>query len=406
MVAKGAVITHGSNAVRYSSEKDKAEIVKVNHLPENISSSSMWARMVALQMRYKEKLNKHHPLKNNSIRIELSPAKEETVGWTIKDWQELAEEFVREFDSVDLSGKAGRDSAKRTNLQNTQYVVSLHHDSKGQILHLHINANRIDMEGNVNDAHYINDRAMIAANTITQRRGWVLAETKRQKNIEQITKVCISVLKNMDSFDWNTYQEKAKEKGHAITLKRDKHGKVCGYYIMKGNSRYKSSDIGHSRNLTPSRIEKTWEKLHPEKFSHVEHAAKQEKEGKDYRSSKPASLNYPKGEPVMCHHDIEVGGQHYSVDIPKEIDNILQNEVKMPDNYLWSTIEDVKHTAMLLFAGYINAAIDLADSCGGGSGSPSSDWGRDDNEDEKEWARRCAQMAHNMHNRPIRRFHR
>jgi hypothetical protein len=35
MVAKGAVITHGSNAVRYSSEKDKAEIVKVNHLPVN-----------------------------------------------------------------------------------------------------------------------------------------------------------------------------------------------------------------------------------------------------------------------------------------------------------------------------------------------------------------------------------
>ena len=51
MVAKGAVITHGSNAVRYSSEKDKAEIVKVNHLPENISSSSVWARMNALQMK-------------------------------------------------------------------------------------------------------------------------------------------------------------------------------------------------------------------------------------------------------------------------------------------------------------------------------------------------------------------
>ena len=406
MVAKGAVITHGSNAVRYSSEKDKAEIVKVNHLPENISSSSMWARMVALQMKYKEKLNKHHPLKNNSIRIELSPAKEETVGWTIKDWQELADEFVREFDSVDLSGKTRRDSAKRTNLQNTQYIVSLHHDSKGQILHLHINANRIDMEGNVNDAHYINDRAMIAANTITKRRGWVLAETKRQRNIEQITKNCISVLKNMDSFNWNIYQTKVKAKGYTITLKRDKHGKVCGYYIMKGNSRYKSSDIGHSRNLTPSRIEKTWEKLHPEKGCQVEHTTKQEKGSKDYQLSKTASLNYPRKEPVMCHHDIEVEGHHYSVDIPKEIDNLLQNEVEMPENYLWSTIGDVQHTAMLLFAGYVNAAIDLADSCGGGGGTPSSDWGKDNNEDEKEWARRCAQMAHNMHNRPIRRYHR
>jgi hypothetical protein len=108
----------------------------------------------------------------------------------------------------------------------------------------------------------------------------------------------------------------------------------------------------------------------------------------------------------MCHHDIEVEGHHYSVDIPEEIDNILKNEVKMPENFLWSTIEDVQHTAMLLFAGYVNAAIDLADSCGGSGGSPSSDWNKDDNEDEKEWARRCAQMAHNMHNRPIRRYHR
>ena len=106
------------------------------------------------------------------------------------------------------------------------------------------------MEGNVNDAHYINDRAMIAANTITKRRGWVLAETKRQKNIEQITKACISVLKSMDSFDWNAYQAKVKEKGYGITLKRDKHGKVCGYYIMKGNSRYKSSAIPPCRCRT------------------------------------------------------------------------------------------------------------------------------------------------------------
>ena len=108
----------------------------------------------------------------------------------------------------------------------------------------------------------------------------------------------------------------------------------------------------------------------------------------------------------MCHHNIEVGGHHYSVDIPKEIDNILQNEVKMPENFLWSTIEDVQHTAMLLFAGYVNAAIDLADSRGGGGGCPSSDWGKNGNEDEKEWARRCAQMAHKMHNRPIRMYHR
>ena len=40
-------------------------------------------------------------------------------------------------------------------LSNSQYVVSLHHDSKGKILHLHINANRIDIEGNTNNEYMI-----------------------------------------------------------------------------------------------------------------------------------------------------------------------------------------------------------------------------------------------------------
>lgn len=201
MVGKATVITHGSNAVRYSADKEKAEIVKVNHLPDNTSSSAMWTRMMALQQKYKEKLNRHRPFKNTSIRIELSPAKEETEGWTMADWAELAGEYIREFDSIDLSEKAKRENARHTNLQNSQYVVSLHHDSKGQILHLHINANRIDMEGNVNDAHFIHDRAMMAANKITERRGWVQAETKRKWNISQITDDCISILRGMDYFD-------------------------------------------------------------------------------------------------------------------------------------------------------------------------------------------------------------
>jgi len=406
MIAKGRVIEHGSNAVRYSTDKDQAELVKVNHLPENISSSAMWTRMVALQMKYKEKINRHRPLKNNSIRIELSPAKEETVGWTMKDWQNLADEFIREFDSIDLSKETGRESAKCTNLHNSQYVVSLHHDSKGQILHLHINANRIDMEGNVNDAHKINDRAMIAANTITQRRGWVLAETKRKINIKQITDDCIGILKQMDSFNWDIYQSRIKGKGYLITLKHDKDGKVRGYCIVKGNSRYKSSDIGHSRNLTPSRIEKTWRKLHIEKSYQAAHGVHQKNHGMPTPPVKSILLERTEVKPVICQHNIEVEGKHYTLEIPKDVNNILQNEVKLPENTLWSTIEDVQHTAMLLFAGYLNAAIDLADSCGGGGGAPSSDWGKDAKESEREWARRCAQMAHSMHKRPQKRYHR
>ncbi len=163
MIANAKVISHGANAIRYSVDKDKAEIVKTNLLPDDISQTAMWARMLALQKKFEDKLNRYHPLKRNMIRIEVSPTSEETQGWTIEDWQRLVDDFIREFDAVDLSAKSKRKSAKATNLKDSQYVVALHHDSKSGIMHLHIDANRIDIRGNVNDAHYIYERAMAAA---------------------------------------------------------------------------------------------------------------------------------------------------------------------------------------------------------------------------------------------------
>lgn len=82
------------------------------------------------------------------------------------DWQKLAEDFIREFDVQVYLKNDGRKENGHTNLANSQYVVSLHRDSKGQILHLHINANRIDMEGNTNNSYMIRKRAMAAANKI------------------------------------------------------------------------------------------------------------------------------------------------------------------------------------------------------------------------------------------------
>lgn len=42
MIAKAAVISHGVNAVRYATEKDKAEIIKLNLLPDDIPLEGIW----------------------------------------------------------------------------------------------------------------------------------------------------------------------------------------------------------------------------------------------------------------------------------------------------------------------------------------------------------------------------
>lgn len=83
MVALADVITHGCNAVRYSVDKEKSEVVMVHCLPENITPSSMWDRMLILQQKYREKINRYNHLYKTAIRIEVSPAKEETENWTM-----------------------------------------------------------------------------------------------------------------------------------------------------------------------------------------------------------------------------------------------------------------------------------------------------------------------------------
>ena len=425
MIAKADTITHGSNAVRYSADKELAEIVKVGHLPEGLTTSSIWSRMMLHQAQFREKQQGHRRIKNTSIRIELSPALEETEGWTMADWQKLADDFIREFDAVSLK-RRDRDEDEHPHLANRQYVVSLHRDSKSKILLLHINANRIDMEGNTNNEYMIGKRATMAANKINEQRGWIQSMTKREWNIDEITNACIEALKSMDSFDFNTYEAKLKAKGYGVKVMRDSIGKVCGYSIKKGNSTYKSSELGHSRSLTPSKLRTTWEKLHRDKSNHAQtlnpkgtQSVSRPVTSAIAKVTQPKQLSSPRQMPlhptttsesvklpVMVHHDINVDGKHYLVDIPEKINDILMKEATLPDDVLWSKLADVQNTAVLLFANYLDAATQMSESCGGGGSAPESGWGRKENEDDIEWARRCAQQAFGMHKRRSRGVHR
>ena len=147
MIAKAATISHGSNAIRYSVNKDRADIVKTNLLPDDISPEAMFKRMMLVQKMFTNERKRGRPFTDNVIRIEISPSAEESKGWTMDDWARLADEFIQAFDSIDLSKKTKRASSKQTNLKGSQYVVALHRDAKSGILHLHIDANRVDMEG-------------------------------------------------------------------------------------------------------------------------------------------------------------------------------------------------------------------------------------------------------------------
>ena len=394
MIAKASTIPHGANAIRYSVNKDRADIVKANLLPDDISPEAMYGRMMLVQKMFTEKINKGRPLGRNVIRIEISPSEEESRNWTMDDWARLADEFIRVFDSIDLSQKTKRASSKQTNLKGSQYIAALHRDSKSGILHLHIDANRVDMNGKINDSHKIGERAVMAANIINERRGWVQSKEIGIRHRQEISNCCMEILRAMDKFCWRQYKIELTKRGYKVHIQENDKGKVYGYSVKRDNSNYKSSVLGIGRNLTPSKIEATWAKLHPQErtFEQTKPIPQQT------RTTNADSVIQPKmaPQPAIRHYDIATDEYHsYHVEIPEVADNIIKQECSLEEAHPLAKIEEIQHTALLLFAGYLDAATSIAVSSGGG-GSDTGDWGRDKDEDELEWARRCARMANTM----------
>lgn len=344
------------------------------------------------------KIQRGSPMKEFVIRIEFSPSAEESVGWTLTDWRRLAEEFIRVFDSIDLSRRTKRNSSKRTNCQNSQYVVALHRDSKSGILHLHIDVCRIDMEGKVNSGNLIGTRATMAANIINERRGWIQSEEISKHHKKEISDCCMGILRNMNNFNWNEYVQKMKNAGYDIKLQRNSKGVVCDYCIKRGNSTYKSSQLGVGRNLVPSKIMGTWSKLHLQQDKTQLHNPIVSKTRTATSSPvtpipKPMSVH----QPMMKHYDIMTNDSKiWHIDLPEYADEIIRQECSLDGVHPWAKIEEIQQTAMLLFACYLDTAISMSESSGGGGNSPESGWGKDKNEDEREWALRCAKMANNM----------
>lgn len=407
MIAKARAISHGANSMRYVVNKDKADIIKLHLLPDNVAAESLWSRMLLHQAKFLGERSK--AIKNNMIRIEVSPTSEETKGWTNTDWEKLADDFIREFDSIGLSEKNKCAKDRHTNLRNSQYVVSLHRDSKSGILHLHIDANRIDNDGNINNDHNIHIRAMAAANNIAKRRGWIQASDISIQNKQEITNDCMDALRSMDRFNWNDYVERLKQYGYDVMLQKDSQNIVRGYSIKRGNSTYKSSSLGKGRNLMPSKIEATWEKLHKEVLQQEDadrenHVRNISAELQTANNARCRNCNEYQPQSLV-HHSINLNYHDYEIDIPSNANDILMQDVSLSENNVFVTINDLQQTAVLLFAGYLDAATQMSESTGGGGSTPDG-WGRDKDEDDLEWARLCARMASQMCRPAVKRGNR
>ena len=405
MIMLAKVVPYGGNAVRYALEKEKAKVVKVNHMPEGIDPTAIWYMMKHHCQLHQQDRTVGRNLERLMVQLVISPSKEEAANFTMNDWANLQDESLETMDSLGLIPKGMKKEVK-TNFRNSMNVGGLHSDSKSGTLHLHMDCCRVDLEGNTNDVHDIHKRAMMAAEIINMRHGWKQPKEIRDMRKQEIKDFCEYTLQKMPEFDVDFYFKMLRMKGYEVTPRYDKGKNLVGYTIGKNASVFKASEIG--RKFMVSQLEATWKKYHPKPAQvKVKPAAPT-----FTPSSRPvcptvqttASIQ-PKVQPrvqakpvpafTTFNIDTPIGSK--AVEIPNSVKDIFLNEAQVPEDNDTATVEIVAHTAMLLFAGYIDAATSMSESCGGGGGSaPESGWGKDKDEDERAYARRCLKMAHSM----------
>ena len=162
-------------------------------------------------------------------------------------------------------------TGKHTNLADSQAVWSVHFDTDD--IHIHGTANMVTEHNEIQEAHMCKDRGFIAGDKVAEKFGLKqLSEYDNQRK-ERIHADGISVLKDMKEFNLQTYFASMMAKGWIIDPNTpDSKGVIHGYSVgeklyhndgsLSSVMMFKSSELGHSKDLTPSHLLKTWQKLH------------------------------------------------------------------------------------------------------------------------------------------------
>ena len=396
MIAKGQSISHGSAMTNYATKHNRADIVLTRNFDEGLTPLAMWGAMETIHQKYAPKFRRK-PVEKPTLRMEVSPSLEETKGWTLNDWYDYALRFLDEFKKEVQTKEGKKKGAGKFNLDRAQIFACLHFDAKSGIPHLHILINRIDLDGNLMNDSFVGESATKAAHAINVERGWELPEDIHDAHLKEITDACYYILHGMARYDWDTYKHGLESRGYKVKEQRDKQGVLHGYTILRGNSRFKSSILGKGRDLTASKLEATWKKLHPVAQSVVKPSStvgtSQTSERKPFteHTSERHSVAQTRPEaPSVFRKIMSVDDEKYSITMPLEAYKAMTDAIEVPDESV--PFENVLNVAMLLFMNYVDAATTVSESCGGGGSTPSN-WGKDKDEDEREWARRCAQHA-------------
>lgn len=175
--------------------------------------------------------------------------------------------------------------------------------------------------------------------------------------------------------------------------------RVVRLCIEKSNARYKASELGKERNLLVSKLESTRKRQHAAPKAKA--ASTRPAAGTPApTATRPAPVRIQGTVPLPQYIDYRPGtvpyrigndGKNRSYLIPDEALKVFDEEFDYCET---ADSRELTDKAVSLFVGMMSAQA--APSDGGSGGSNDLSWGRRKNEDELDWARRCAREAARM----------
>ena len=406
--------SHGHNAIEYAmnkkmSDKEKPEFLGSANLPTGdilgpVDSYTVWDCMKRRQSQ------SGHKLKDGFFRIEICPPMEKCKDWSLNDWKKLLSDAIKHLDSTDFITKTGKVIGKHTDIAHSQWIATIHRDTDNY--HIHLIANRINENNEVQDDTRCRNRGVLAANKLAEERGWIKAQDRQDKRKVKIHADAIDVLRHMEKYSLEVYFKGMQARGWKIDAKYDNSGICRGYSIgqnlykangsLSSTIMYQSSKLGFGRDLMVSRLEGTWKKLHPVQVKASEKNNMQDnctlnslRENRDSVTSRePEPI--PKWE-CSAHTAKETWrDEGTSVRIPDVTFDTISNNIQSLERLdYWDKDEDIPSQAAMVAVAvfeFCTAANVYPSSSGGGGGSDNDlRW---DGKTEDELQQMAAAAAH------------
>lgn len=403
MIARARAIAHGNAYTTYSTLKKNAELVCCENMAGDRTAAVTEDDLddIWIQFKYagENYIAKGKPVTRNLIAMEVSPTKEESKGWTLEQWNWFAHRFIEEMDKIEFKNKEGQVSSKRMDLAHSKWLAMLHHDAKSGIPHLHFMVSRFTVDGRINDTNLIGEKAVLAANSINRSMGWKQSKEISEEHKAEIKDALYDILRNMNRFEWNSFQRMIEKHGYSAELRRDTEGKIVGYTIKRGNSKYIASEIG--RQLTASRIEATWKQLHKDMDAETaKRKAEKQKARAEYAERHHFVCEPVNPETGKEHFEFDRSfendkePEHFTFDVSENIVNAMSSTFKALEDEFEFFLEEVMEVSLYVFFEIMSVPGGSGYSSGGCGGSNNDlPHRKKDDDDELLRAKRIARAV-------------